>query len=158
MSKVKTYEGRLDASGRSFGLVVSRFNELITSKLLSGALDCLVRHGADEERIEVVWVPGSYELPQAIDRLAGLKRHDALIALGAVIQGATSHADYINATVSRALNDTARRTGIPVVYGIITAGSLEQAIERAGTKLGNRGWQAAESAIEMASLFSGLGE
>lgn len=157
MNPVKTFEGNLNASGKRFGIAVSRFNELITSRLLSGALDCLRRHGAAEKDLAVAWVPGSYELPQVVDRLARSGGYDAVIALGAVIHGATSHAEYINATVSRSLMDIARSSGTPVVYGVITTETLEQAIERAGTKLGNRGWQAAESAIEMAGLFASLG-
>lgn len=157
MDSVKTFEGNLNASGKRFGIAVSRFNELITSRLLSGALDCLRRHGAADKDLAVAWVPGSYELPQVVDRLARSGAYDAVIALGAVIHGATPHAEYINATVSKSLTDVARSAGVPVVYGVITAETLEQAIERAGTKMGNRGWHAAQSAIEMAALFASLG-
>ena len=136
---------------------MSRFTELITSRLLSGALDCLRRHGAADKDLAGAWVPGSYELPQVVDRLARSGAYDAVIALGAVIHGATPHAEYINATVSKSLTDVARSAGVPVVYGVITAETLEQAIERAGTKMGNRGWHAAQSAIEMAALFASLG-
>ena len=152
----KETSGQLDAKGLKFGIVVSRFNDLFTGQLLKGALDCLARHGADEKNVEIVWVPGAYEQPIALQKLAGAKRHDALIALGAVIQGATSHAGLINAQVARALTQISLDTGIPVVDGIVAAENLDQAIERCGTKSGNRGWNAAQTAIEMASLFKQL--
>ena len=152
----KETSGQLNAKGLKFGIVVSRFNDLFTGQLLKGALDCLARHGADEKNIEIVWVPGAYEQPIALQKLAAAKRHDALIALGAVIQGATSHAGLINAQVARALTQISLATGIPVVDGIVAAENLDQAIERCGSKSGNRGWNAAQTAIEMASLFKQL--
>ena len=152
----KETSGQLNAKGLKFGIVVSRFNDLFTGQLLKGALDCLARHGADEKNVEVVWVPGAYEQPLALQKLAQSKRHDALIALGTVIQGATSHAGLINAQVARALTQISLASGIPVVDGIVAADNLDQAIERCGSKAGNRGWNAAQTAIEMASLFQQL--
>jgi len=152
----KETSGQLDAKGLKFGIVVSRFNDLFTGQLLKGALDCLARPGANEKNVEIVWVPGAYEQPIALQKLAAAKRHDALIALGAVIQGATSHAGLINAQVARALTQISLATGIPVVDGIVAAENLDQAIERCGSKAGNRGWNAAQTAIEMASLFKQL--
>ena len=152
----KETSGQLNAKGLKFGIVVSRFNDLFTGQLLKGALDCLARHGADETNVEVVWVPGAYEQPLALQKLAQAKRHDALIALGTVIQGATSHAGLINAQVARALTQISLASGIPVIDGIVAADNLDQAIERCGSKAGNRGWNAAQTAIEMASLFKQL--
>ena len=152
----KETSGQLNAKGLKFGIVVSRFNDLFTGQLLKGALDCLARHGADEKNVEVVWVPGAYEQPLALQKLAQSKRHDALIALGTVIQGATSHAGLINAQVARALTQISLDSGIPVIDGIVAAENLDQAIERCGSKAGNRGWNAAQTAIEMASLFQQL--
>ena len=152
----KEYSGQLNAKGLKFGIVVSRFNDLFTGQLLKGALDCLARHGADEKNVEVVWVPGAYEQPLALQKLAQSKRHDALIALGTVIQGATSHAGLINAQVARALTQISLASGIPVVDGIVAAENLDQGIERCGSKAGNRGWNAAQTAIEMATLFQQL--
>ena len=152
----KETSGQLNAKGLKFGIVVSRFNDLFTGQLLKGALDCLARHGADETHVEVVWVPGAYEQPLALQKLAQAKRHDALIALGTVIQGATSHAGLINAQVARALTQISLASGIPVIDGIVAADNLDQAIERCGSKAGNRGWNAAQTAIEMASLLQQL--
>ena len=152
----KEYSGQLHAKGLKFGLVVSRFNDLFTGQLLKGALDCLARHGAAEKDIEIVWVPGAFEQPLALQRLAQAKKHHALIALGAVIQGATSHAGLINAQVARALTQISLATGIPIVDGIVAAENLDQAIERCGSKAGKRGWNAAQTAIEMAALFQQL--
>ncbi len=152
----KETSGQLNAKGLKFGIVVSRFNDLFTGQLLKGALDCLARHGADEKNVEVVWVPGAYEQPIALQKLAKTKKHQALIALGTVIQGATSHAGLINAQVARALTQISLDSGIPVVDGIVAADNLDQAIERCGSKSGNRGWIAAQTAIEMASLFQQL--
>ena len=152
----KEYSGQLNAKGLKFGIVVSRFNDLFTGQLLKGALDCLARHGADDKNVDIVWVPGAYEQPIALKRLALAKKHNALIALGAVIQGATSHAGLINAQVARALTQISLDSGIPVVDGIVAAENLDQAIERCGSKSGNRGWNAAQTAIEMASLFQQL--
>jgi len=157
-SNYVTYEGKLLATGLRFGIVCSRFNEFFTSKLLGGAVDCIVRHGGSVDHIEVAWVPGSFEIPPVVQRLAASRRFDALIGLGVVIQGATSHAEYINAQVSRGLSQIALEYGIPVIYGVVTTENIEQAIERAGSKAGNRGASAAESAIEMANLMKALPE
>lgn len=152
----KEYSGNLDAKGIKVGIVVSRFNDLFTGQLLKGALDCLLRHGAAERDVEIAWVPGAYEQPIALKKLAQTGRFNALIALGAVIQGATSHAGLINAQVARALTQISLEFSIPVVDGIVAADNLDQAIERCGSKAGNRGWSAAQTAIEMASLISSL--
>ena len=152
----KEYSGILDAKGIKVGIVVSRFNDLFTGQLLKGALDCLLRHGAAERNVEIAWVPGAYEQPIALKKLAQTGRFNALIALGAVIQGATSHAGLINAQVARALTQISLEFSIPVVDGIVAADNLDQAIERCGSKAGNRGWSAAQTAIEMASLISSI--
>jgi 6,7-dimethyl-8-ribityllumazine synthase len=150
----KVYEGQLIAKGKKFGIVASRFNEFITNKLLEGALDALKRHGAKDEEIEIVWVPGSFEIPYAAQRMAtGKKQYDAIICVGAVIRGSTPHFEYISAEVTKGIAQTGLSSGIPVIYGVITPDTLEQAIERAGTKAGNKGFQAAMSAIEMANLY-----
>ena len=149
----KEYSGALAAEGLKIGIVISRFNDFLTRQLLAGALDGLKRHGANEADITVVWVPGSYELPLAVQKLARGKSVQAVIALGAVIQGATPHAGLINAQVARALAQIALETGVPVIDGVVATDNLEQAIERSGTKSGNRGWSAAQSAIEMANLM-----
>ena len=152
----REYSGMLDAKGMKVALVVSRFNDFLTKQLVQGAVDCLVRHGADEKDISVVWVPGAYEIPQAAQKLAEGKRFSAVVALGAVIQGATPHAGLINTQIARALTQIALKCELPVIDGVVAADTLEQAIERCGTKGGNRGWNAAQSAIEMASLFRSL--
>ncbi|NPV27728.1 MAG: 6,7-dimethyl-8-ribityllumazine synthase [Firmicutes bacterium] len=152
----KTYEGKLIAEGLKFGLVVGRFNEFITSKLLSGALDALERHGASSENIEIAWVPGAFEIPLVAQRMVQ-KNYDAVICLGAVIRGATPHFEYVAAEVTKGIAQVGLQTGKPVVYGVITADTIEQAIERAGTKAGNKGWDAAVTAIEMANLLHELG-
>ena len=146
------YEGNFDAHGLRFGIVCARFNEFFVSKLLSGAMDTLVRHGADAKKVTVAWVPGSYEIPFAVKKLLGSGKVDAVLALGVVIQGATPHAGYINAEVSKCLAQLGLESGIPVTYGMITADNIEQAIERSGTKAGNKGADAALAAIEMANL------
>jgi 6,7-dimethyl-8-ribityllumazine synthase len=151
MSKV--IKGMLDAKGKNFGIVISRFNEFTTQKLLDGALDCLKRHGSDDERITTVWVPGSFEIPYAAQRMAESKNYDAIICLGTVIRGQTPHFDYIAAEVAKGIARISQETGTPTIFGVITADNLEQAIERAGTKAGNKGWDAALSAIEMTKLF-----
>ncbi|NOQ98105.1 MAG: 6,7-dimethyl-8-ribityllumazine synthase [Calditrichae bacterium] len=148
--------GVLSAENRKFAIVISRFNEFISSKLLDGALDCLNRHKATDKNIQIFWVPGSFEIPLVAHRLAKSKKFDAVICLGAVIRGSTPHFDYISAEVSKGIAHAALETGLPVIFGIITADSLEQAIERAGTKAGNKGWDAALSAIEMSDLISKL--
>ena len=154
----RTLEGSLDATGARFGLVVSRFNDLLTGRLLEGALDCLTRHGARDEDITVVKVPGSWEIPFASERLAVSGKYDAVIALGVLIRGATPHFDYIAAEAAKGLAHAAMATGVPVAFGVLTTDTLEQAIERAGSKAGNKGWQAAQAAIEMVQLYRALKE
>lgn len=149
---MKEIGGSLQAQGLSFGIAISRFNDLFTKQLLAGAVDALRRHGADEDAITVVWTPGAFELPLAIQRMAASASYDALIALGAVIQGATPHAGLIGSQVARALVQIALAQNVPVIDGVVTADNLDQAIERCGTKSGNRGWNAAVTAIEMANL------
>ena len=153
----KHFEGMLLGKGLKFGLVVSRFNEFLTKKLLEGAQDALLRHGVSQEDIEVAWVPGAFEIPLIAKKLAQSKRYSAVICLGAVIRGETPHFEYIAGQLTRDISRVGLDTGLPVVYGVITADTLEQAIERAGTKQGNRGFQAAVSAIEMANLLSSIG-
>ncbi len=149
----KVLKAGLNAQNRDFAIVVSRFNEFITGKLLDGALDCLGRHSADDKKITVIWVPGSFEIPYAASKIARSEKFDAVICLGAVIRGDTPHFDYIASEVTKGIARISLDTGIPVIYGLITADNLEQALERAGTKAGNKGWDAALSAIEMANLF-----
>ena len=153
----KIYEGELLGKGLKFGLVASRFNEFITRKLVEGAEDALVRHGVNEVDVEVAWVPGSFEIPLVAKKLAQSKRYDAVICLGAVIRGGTPHFDYIAAEVSKGVAKVGLDTGLPVIYGVLTTDTLEQAIERAGTKLGNRGFEAGEQAIEMVNLVKNVG-
>ncbi|RLD09873.1 6,7-dimethyl-8-ribityllumazine synthase [candidate division KSB1 bacterium] len=153
---MKVIEGKLSAKGRKFALVISRFNEFISQKLLSGAEDCLLRHHCETDDITTVWVPGAFEIPLVAKKLAQSKQYDAVIALGAVIRGATPHFDYVAAEVSKGVAQSALETGVPVIFGIITSDTIEQAIERAGTKAGNKGWDAALAAIEMADLFGKL--
>jgi len=152
----KLWEGNLVAEGQRFGLVVGRFNEFITGKLLAGALDGLKRHGAREEDIDVAWAPGAFEIPLVAQKMAA-KRYDAGICLGAVIRGATPHFDYVANEVSKGIAQVSLSTNIPVIYGVITADTIEQAIERAGTKAGNKGFDAALTAIEMANLIRQIG-
>jgi len=152
----KRYEGMLLGEGLRFGLVVSRFNEFITSKLLEGAQDALSRHGVREEDIELAWTPGSFEIPLVAKKMAETGRYDAVVCLGTVIRGGTPHFDYIAAEVSRGIASVGLEVGIPLIFGIITADTLEQAIERAGTKMGNAGFNAAMNAIEMANLLKSL--
>ncbi len=144
--------------GLKFGIVVSRFNSLLTTKLLEGAIDCLVRHQADEASISVAWVPGSFEIPYAASKMLDSKKYDCVICLGAVIKGDTPHFDYIANETSKGIARLALDSGLPVIYGIITADTLEQAIERAGTKAGNKGWDAALTGIEMANLYREIGK
>jgi 6,7-dimethyl-8-ribityllumazine synthase len=146
-------EGQLTAKGKKFGIVVSRFNEMISKSLLSGAFDCLARHGADEDEITVAFVPGSFEIPLAAKKMAESKKFDAVICLGTLIRGATPHFEYIASEVSKGISNVSLSTGVPVIFGIVTSDTIEQAIERAGTKAGNKGWDAALSAIEMADLI-----
>ena len=152
----KVHEGNLDAKGLSFGIVVSRFNDFITSRLLEGCLDALRRHGADEKKIEVAWVPGTFEIPLVTKKLAAAKGRSAVICLGALIRGSTPHFDYLAAEVTKGMAQVALDSGMPVINGVITCDTIEQAIERAGTKVGNKGADAAASAIEMANLFGKL--
>ena len=153
---MRTLEGKLIAKDLKFAIVVARFNEFITSKLLGGALDCLTRHEASEDDITVAWVPGAFEIPLAIQKMAQSRKFDALIAIGTVIQGATPHAGLIGSQVARALGQISLKEDIPVIDGVVTADNLEQAIERSGTKAGNRGWNAALAAIEMANLMRAM--
>ncbi len=154
----RTYEGMLDAKGCRFGLVVSRFNDLLTGRLLEGAIDCLTRHGALDQDITVVRVPGSWELPLVADRLARSGKVDGVVALGVLIRGATPHFEYIAAETSKGLAQASLGSGVPVSFGVLTTDNLEQALERAGTKAGNKGWQAALAVIEMVQLYRRLGE
>jgi 6,7-dimethyl-8-ribityllumazine synthase len=150
---MKIIEGKLQAQGLKFGIVVSRFNEFITSKLLEGALDALIRHGGSEKDIEIVRVPGSFEIPVVAKKMAQSKKFNAIICLGTLIRGATPHFDYIASEVSKGIALVSLETEIPVTFGIITSETIEQAIERAGSKSGNKGWDAAMVAIEMARLM-----
>ena len=152
----KHFEGSLLGKGLRFGLVISRFNEFITKKLLEGAQDALRRHGVNEADIDIAWVPGSFEIPLVAKKLAQSKKYDAVICLSAVVRGGTPHFEYIAAEVTKGIAKVGLETGLPVIYGVITADTLEQAIERAGTKMGNKGFQAAEDAIEMANLLKGI--
>lgn len=149
----EVHSGNLTAKNKKFAIVVSRFNEFITNKLLEGAIDTLVRHGADEKKIDVYWVPGAFEIPLLASKIAGSKKFDAIICLGAVIRGATPHFNYIASEVTKGIASIALENGIPVSYGVLTTDTLEQAVERAGTKAGNKGKDAAESAIEMINLY-----
>jgi len=149
---MKIFEGELQAKGLKFGIVMSRFNEFITSKLLDGAVDALVRHGAREDDIDLAKVPGSFEIPLIAKKMALKGTYNAIICLGTVIRGATPHFEYIAAEVSKGIASASMETGVPIAFGIITSDTIEQAVERAGTKSGNKGWDAAVSAIEMAQL------
>lgn len=153
----KSFEGMLLGKGLKFGLVVSRFNEFFTQKLLEGAQDALLRHGVNEEDIDVAWVPGSFEIPLIALKLARTKRYDAVICLAAVIRGGTPHFEYIAAEVTKGIAKVGLETGLPVIYGVITTDTLEQAIERSGTKAGNKGFEAAVTAIEMVNLAKAIG-
>ena len=149
----KTIQGDLTAKGLKVAIVASRFNDFITAKLLDGAMDGLMRHGALESDIEIVKVPGSFEIPLVARMLAQSKKYNAIICLGAVIRGATPHFEYVSAEVSKGVASVSMETGLPVIFGVLTTDTIEQAIERAGTKSGNKGWDAALSAIEMANLM-----
>ena len=153
---MKIFEGELQAKGLKFCIVISRFNEFITGKLLDGAMDALVRHGAASEDIDVVKVPGSFEIPVAAKKVAMKGKHNAVICLGTVIRGATPHFEYISAEVSKGIASASMETGVPIAFGVITCDTIEQAVERAGTKSGNKGWDAALTAIEMAQLMKKL--
>ncbi|HDP69951.1 MAG TPA: 6,7-dimethyl-8-ribityllumazine synthase [Actinobacteria bacterium] len=149
---MKTYKGKLIATNLKFGIVVSRFNDFLSAKLLDGALDALKRHGAKEDDIDIAWTPGSYELPLIIKKMAGNGRYNALISLGVIIRGDTPHFEYVANEAAKGIAKVSLDSGTPIAFGVITSDDLEQAIERAGAKSGNKGWQAALSAIEMANL------
>lgn len=149
-------EGNLTAENLKFGIVVARFNEFITSKLLGGALDGLKRHGADETNIDVAWVPGAYEIPLVAKKMAESNRYDAVICLGAVIRGSTSHYDYVCNEVSKGVAQVGMNSNVPTIFGVVTTENIEQAIERAGTKVGNKGYDSAMAAMEMANLLKNL--
>ncbi len=151
-------EGNLTAAGRSFAVVASRFNDFIVQRLVDGALDGIKRHGGDLSRVDVVWVPGSYEIPLAAKRLALSGRYDAVVCVGAVIRGSTAHFDYVAGGAAGGISSVALETDLPVVFGVITTETIEQAIERAGTKMGNKGFEAAQTAIEMADLLDRIDE
>lgn len=148
----KVYEGHLISEGLRYGIVVGRFNEFITGKLLSGAIDAFKRHGAKEEEVEIAWVPGAFEIPLIAQKMAESGKYDAVITLGAVIRGSTPHFDYVCNEVAKGVSAISLKTGVPTIFGVLTTDSIEQAIERAGTKAGNKGWEAAATAIEMANL------
>lgn len=150
---VKIIEGNLIAKGKKFGIIASRFNDFITKELVSGCLDTLVRHGAEDRDLSVTWVPGAFEIPCVAQRLAKSKSYDALICLGTVIRGSTPHFEYIASAVAKGISKISQDTGLPVIFGVITADTIEQAIERAGTKEGNKGRDAAVNAIEMANVI-----
>lgn len=152
----QTFEGHLDGKGLKIGIAVARFNSFITERLLSGCMDGLQRHGVDVDSIDVAWAPGAFELPLVARRLAQSGRYDAVICLGAVIRGSTPHFDYVCAENAKGISAVNQDTGIPTIYGVVTTDTIEQAIERAGTKAGNKGWDAALAAIEMARLMSVL--
>lgn len=153
----KQYEGMLLGKGLKFGVVISRFNEFFSKKMLEGAQDALLRHGVNEEDIEQAWTPGSFEIPLIAQKMAQTKKYDAIICLGAVIRGSTPHFDHIAAEVTKGIAHVNLDTGVPVIYGVITTDTLEQAIERSGSKAGNKGFSAAVSAIEMANLVKSIG-
>lgn len=150
---MRTFEGKLVAKDMKIGIVVARFNEFITSKLLGGAMDGLIRHNVSEENIDVAWVPGAFEIPLIASKMAAIKKYDAVLCLGAVIRGSTSHYDYVCNEVSKGIASISLESGIPVMFGVITTENIEQAIERAGTKAGNKGFDCAVSAVEMINLI-----
>jgi 6,7-dimethyl-8-ribityllumazine synthase len=154
----KQYEGMLLGKGLKFGVVVSRFNEFFSKKLLEGAQDALLRHGVNEDDIEIAWTPGSFEIPLIAQKMVQTKKYDAVICLGAVIRGSTPHFDHIAAEVTKGIAKVNLDTGVPVIYGVITTDTLEQAVERSGSKVGNKGFDAAVSAIEMANLAKSIGQ
>jgi len=150
------YEGRISGEGKKMGIVVGRFNDFISNKLLEGALDALVRHGVNESDIDIVKVPGAFEIPLMAKKMSEKGAYDAVICLGAVIRGSTPHFEYVSAEVSKGIAQVSLESGIPVIFGVITTDTLEQAIERAGTKSGNKGWSAAVAAMEMANLVASM--
>ncbi len=151
-----TYEGKISADGKRFALVVSRFNDFVSDRLLAGALDALDRHGARDEDIDIVKVPGSFEIPLMAKKMVEKDKYDAVICLGAVIRGSTPHFEYVSSEVSKGIAMVGLESGVPVIFGVVTTDTLEQAIERAGTKAGNKGWAAAEAAMEMANLVESV--
>lgn len=151
------FEGHLIGQGLKIGLVVGRFNEFITNKLLSGALDALKRHGVAEQDVDIAWVPGAFEIPMVAKKMVMLNKYDAVVCLGAVIRGSTPHFDYVAAEVSKGVSKVGLDSGIPTIFGVLTTDTIEQAIERAGTKAGNKGWDAAVTAIEMSNLVRTIG-
>ncbi len=153
---ITTIQGKLDGKDHKFSIVVSRFNSFISEKLLDGAIDCLLRHNVKQEDIKVYWVPGSFEIPSVAKKLAQSKNSDAIICLGCVIRGETPHFDYIAAEVSKGIAQVSLETGVPVIFGVLTTDTIEQAIERAGTKAGNKGFDAALTAIELVNLYRQL--
>ncbi|NLD50610.1 MAG: 6,7-dimethyl-8-ribityllumazine synthase [Clostridiaceae bacterium] len=153
---IRTNQGKLIATGLRFGIVIGRFNEFISSKLLGGVIDGLLRHGAEESNVEITWVPGAFEIPLAAQKMANSQRFDAIICVGAVIRGSTPHFDYVSSEMSKGIAKVSLDTGLPVIFGVLTTDTIEQAIERAGTKAGNKGYDAAVTAIEMANLLKGI--
>ncbi|PLR66701.1 MULTISPECIES: 6,7-dimethyl-8-ribityllumazine synthase [Bacillaceae] len=153
---MKTYEGNLVGSGLKVAIIVGRFNEFITSKLLSGAVDALKRHGVEDDNVELAWVPGAFEIPLVAKKMASTNNYDAVITLGTVIRGSTTHYDYVCNEAAKGVSQASISTGVPVIFGVLTTESIEQAIERAGTKAGNKGYEAAVAAIEMANLMRTL--
>ena len=152
----RVHEGKLNVQDKKFGIVVSRFNDLVTTRLLEGALDCLKRHGAAEEDIEIAWVPGSFELPLAAQKMTATRRFDVVLCLGAIIRSATPHFDFVASEAAKGSARVGLDSGIPVTFGVITADTVEQALERAGVRAGNRGWDAGLNAVEMATLMDEL--
>ena len=152
----KTFEGQLNAEGKTFAIVVSRFNGFITQRLLDGAIDCITRHGGSPDSIDVFWVPGALEIPLVANRLAKAGKHSAVICIGCVIRGATPHFEYVASQAARGIAEVALATGVPTIFGVLTADTIDQAVERAGTKAGNRGFDAAAAAIEMVNLLDKL--
>lgn len=153
----RTYEGYLVGNGLKVGIVVARFNEFINGKLLSGAEDALIRHGVAQEDIDIAWVPGAFEIPFVAKKMAATSKYDAVITLGTVIRGATAHFEYVSNEATKGIAQAGLETGVPIIFGVLTTDSIEQAIERAGTKAGNKGYEAAVTAIEMANLCKELG-
>ncbi|MFW5693856.1 MAG: 6,7-dimethyl-8-ribityllumazine synthase [Alkalispirochaeta sp.] len=156
MNTITTIEGNLTGTGRKFALVVGRFNSLITERLVEGAVDCLQRHGTSSNDLTIIRVPGSWEIPIAAKRAAASHSYDGVICLGAVIRGGTPHFEYVSAEVSKGVAAIGMETGVPVTFGVLTTDTIEQAVERAGTKAGNKGWEAAEAALEMVDLFRAM--
>jgi 6,7-dimethyl-8-ribityllumazine synthase len=150
----KVIEGKISGEGRRFGIVISRFNEFVSLRLLEGAMDCFRRHGVDDDDITIVWVPGAFDIPPVAKRMGDAGSYDAVVCLGAVIRGATPHFDYVASEVAKGVAFAGVTTGVPTIFGVVTADNLEQAIERAGAKAGNRGWDAARSAMELADVYA----